>query len=596
MPPKNVDHLLVMTDQWAHSEPDPFAAACAPSDSTPARSTGRPVGSKARTGSGACPGVPCLGKILLVDDEEKLTFVLSAHLHACGYEVSVAHDGAEGLALASSFEPDVIVMDIGMPVMDGVEATRRLKQNPETEHIPVILLTGKARTEDLVIGLEAGAQEYVAKPFEVAELLARIRTMIRLAGTRRELDHVNNELAGQVAVKTRQLQLLYEYARALNEATDCATVYNLVVDTVRELTGSKRISLMLKDGDDDEHLRCVKAVGIDPAIVGQIRVQAMHGIAGQVFTSGKTFVARAYGEAADRELAKRYATEAFLSTPLISTSLATHDETIGVLNVTDREDGQPFSQNEIDCIRSTADSAAIAIRNLQQRQRLSESVKVLLLTVGHLAEYRDEETSQHLERVARYARLLAEELGRSPEYAKIVSAGFIEDIHLVAPLHDIGKVGIPDDILTKPGALTDQEFRIMKTHTEIGRRTLEFALAKVGQVPMLRMCVDIAYCHHEKYDGRGYPRGISGEEIPLTARIIALADAYDAITSHRRYAPARPHEQAVEIIESEAGQHFDPAIVAAFLRCSDRFQAVRGTEATAPDEPVSIPVPAPAPA
>ena len=180
-------------------------------------------------------------------------------------------------------------------------------------------------------------------------------------------------------------------------------------------------------------------------------------------------------------------------------------------------------------------------------------------------------------------------LSRSPEYAKIVSAGFIEDIHLVAPLHDIGKVGIPDEILTKPGALTDEEFRIMKTHTEIGRRTLEFALAKVGQVPMLRMCVDIAYCHHEKYDGRGYPRGISGDEIPLTARIIALADAYDAITSHRRYAPARTHEQAVEIIESEAHKHFDPDVVEAFSRCSHRFKAVRGTEAAAPQEPVPAP-------
>ncbi|MCP4248283.1 MAG: HD domain-containing protein, partial [bacterium] len=366
-------------------------------------------------------------------------------------------------------------------------------------------------------------------------------------------------------------------------------VYNRGVDTVRELTGSKRISLMLKDGEADEHLRCVKAVGIDPAVVGEIRVKAMDGIAGQVFTSGKTFVARAYGEAADREAAKRYASEAFLSTPLISTSLATHDETIGVLNVTDREDGQPFSQNEIDCIRSTADSAAIAIRNLQQRQRLHESVKVLLLTVGHLSEYRDEETSEHLERVARYARLLAEELSRSPEYAKIVTAGFIEDIHLVAPLHDIGKVGIPDEILTKPGALTDDEFKVMKTHTEIGRRTLEFALSKVGQVPMLRTCVDIAYCHHEKYDGRGYPRGISGDEIPLAARIIALVDAYDAITSHRRYAPARTHEQAVEIIESEAHKHFDPDVVEAFLRCSDRFKAVRGTQSEAPQEPALAP-------
>ena len=522
-----------------------------------------------------------LGKTLLVDDDERLTFVLSAHLRTNGYEVATAANGQEALDLAESFQPDVIVMDIGMPVMDGIEATRRLKQDPATEHIPVIMLTARSRTEDLVIGLEAGAQEYVVKPFEVAELLARIRTMMRLAATRRELDQANDHLANQVASKTRQLELLYDYARSLNEAASFPAIYELVVTSVQKLTGSQRISLMLKE-DDGKHLRCVQAVGIDPEIVGKIRVKAVDGIAGQVFTSGKTFVARAYGEYAESEAHKRYATQSFLSTPLVSTSLVTQDETLGVLNVTDREDGQPFSQDEIDCIRSIADSAAIAIRNVQQRQRLRESVKVLLLTVGRLAEYRDEETGDHLERVANYARILAEELRRSSGLAESITPEFVEDIHLAAPLHDIGKVGIPDEILTKPGKLTDEEFQIMKTHTDIGRRTLEFALSGTGPSPMLQMCVDIAYGHHEKYNGTGYPRRITGEEIPLSARIIALVDAYDAMTSHRRYSRARSHEEAVEIAREESGKHFDPHIVEAFLRCADQFEAIRRARTGAP--------------
>jgi len=533
-----------------------------------------------------------LGKALLVDDDERLTFVLSAHLRTNGYEVATAANGQEALELAESFQPDVIVMDIGMPVMDGVEATRRLKQDPATEHIPIIMLTARSRTEDLVIGLEAGAQEYVVKPFEVAELLARIRTMMRLAVTRRELDEANDQLANQVASKTRQLELLYNYARSLNEATSLPAIYELVVTSVQKLTGSQRISLMLKEGDG-KHLRCVQAVGIDPEIVGKIRVKAVDGIAGRVFTSGKTFVARAYGEDAESESHKRYATQAFLSTPLISTSLITQDETLGVLNVTDRDDGSAaggFSQDEIDCIRSIADSAAIGVRNAQQRQRLRESVKVLLLTVGRLAEYRDEETGDHLERVANYARILAEELRQSPDLADSITPEFVGDIYLAAPLHDIGKVGIPDEILTKPGKLTDEEFQIMKTHTDIGRRTLEFALAGTGPAPMLQMCVDIAYGHHEKYDGTGYPRRIAGEQIPLSARIIALVDAYDAITSHRRYSQARSHEQAVEIVRGESGKHFDPHIVEAFLRCADQFGAIRRAHSGAPElEPVLTP-------
>jgi len=133
-------------------------------------------------------------------------------------------------------------------------------------------------------------------------------------------------------------------------------------------------------------------------------------------------------------------------------------------------------------------------------------------------------------------------------------------------------------------------FQIMKTHTDIGRRTLEFALAGTGPAPMLQMCVDIAYGHHEKYDGTGYPRRIAGEQIPLSARIIALVDAYDAITSHRRYSQARSHEQAVEIVRGESGKHFDPHIVEAFLRCADQFGAIRRAHSGAPElEPVLTP-------
>ena len=128
----------------------------------------------------------------------------------------------------------------------------------------------------------------------------------------------------------------------------------------------------------------------------------------------------------------------------------------------------------------------------------------------------------------------------------------------------------------------------MKVHTEIGRQTLEFALAEGGSVPMLRMCIDIAYCHHEKYNGSGYPRGISGDEIPLSARIIALVDAYDAITSRRRYSEPRSHEQAVEIVREEAGEHFDPDVAEAFLQCADRFDAVRREYNSSVEEPVLV--------
>ena len=139
-------------------------------------------------------------------------------------------------------------------------------------------------------------------------------------------------------------------------------------------------------------------------------------------------------------------------------------------------------------------------------------------------------------------------------------------------MHDLGKVGIPDEILTKPGKLTDEEFQIMKTHTDIGRRVLSKAVDPTSPNPLLHMCIDIAYSHHERFDGKGYPQRLSGKKIPLSARIIALVDAYDAITSKRRYKAAEPHQNAVDIIRSESDRHFDPAIVDAFLECQDQFQ------------------------
>ena len=160
-----------------------------------------------------------------------------------------------------------------------------------------------------------------------------------------------------------------------------------------------------------------------------------------------------------------------------------------------------------------------------RRDRLQQSVRVLLQTLGHLAEFRDEETTLHIERVSKMARILAEELRREGPWASRITDQFIDNLVQAAPMHDIGKVGIPDEILTKPGKLTEEEYGIMKTHADIGRRVLSRAVDPACPVPLLQMCIDIAYGHHERYDGKGYPRRLLGEDIPLAARLIALVDA-----------------------------------------------------------------------
>ncbi len=517
-----------------------------------------------------------LGTLLVVEDEDDLRFILGEHLRGVGFEVIEAKNGREALETACERLPDLIIMDVGLPVMDGVAVTRALRADPRTASIPVVMLTGRTRTTDVVRGLEAGAQEYVIKPFDIAELLARVQTVFRLACARKELHQRNTKLVEEVDLKTRRLEVLYDFMRELNHADSRRAILDLCIWCVQEMTGARRISLFVVDATG-EKLVCERGLGIDPAEVEDIELRNVRGITGQVFHSGKALSARVFGPGTTGE--HEYGGTAFLSTPLVSTSLEKNDRIIGVLNVTEREDDPPFSNEEVDFIRSIADAAAIALDNALRRERLQRSVGVLLQTVGHLAEYRDEETTRHLERVTKMASILARQLQREGPCAASVTDDFIESLVQAAPMHDIGKVGIPDDILTKPGKLTAEEFEIMKTHTEIGRRVLSRALDAAFPVPLLQMCIDIAYCHHERYDATGYPRGVSGEGIPLAARVIALVDAYDAITSERRYKRAQPHQVAVEIVRSEAGKHFDPVLVDAFLQCHAQFDEVRATHA-----------------
>lgn len=521
-----------------------------------------------------------VGSVLIVDDEAKLRFLLRAHLETAGFEVFEAGDGLEAVDAAIANEPDLIVMDVKMPRLDGIEATRRLRGDARTEAIPIIILTGRASTQDLVTALEAGAQEYLRKPFDMTELLARVRTVHRLVLAHKDLDNLNRRLVDEVRVKTRRLESLYDYMRVLHNADTQDKILDLVIRCMQDVTRARRISIMLTD-PDGEHLVCVRAIGIDPKIVEKIRVSPMEGVAGQVFQSGKTLAAQTFGdEAAGR---RAYETGAFVSTPLRSTSTETSGGILGVVNVTERQDDQPFSQEEVECIRAVADAAAIALDSVERRERLEASVRILLQTVGHLAEYRDEETTHHLDRVSIFAEILGGQLLREGPYRDEVAGEFVEMLVQAAPLHDIGKVGIPDDILTKPGALSDEEFEIMKTHTEIGRKVLSTPLHAASPVPLLAMCVDIAHCHHERFDGAGYPRGIAGDEIPLSARILALVDAYDAITSKRRYKDARSHGEAFDIIRYEAGRHFDPALVEAFVACEEQFNKVRSRYANTPE-------------
>ncbi|WP_407276288.1 HD-GYP domain-containing protein [Halothiobacillus sp. DCM-1] len=357
------------------------------------------------------PAVRLKPTLLLVDDTPDY-LVLMRELLQDHYQLLEALDGPTALRLAADRQPDLILLDIMMPVMDGFSVCRTLKTNPLTSEIPVIFLTALSKIEDEEIGLKIGAVDYITKPISPPILMARINLHLRLKASADFLRDNNAFLESEVQRRTNEV---------------CA---------VQDVT---------------------------------------------------------------------------------------------------------------------------------------------IMSLASLAETRDNATGNHLRRTQHYVRALAEHLVKTqhPRFAPHLTAETRTRLFQSAPLHDIGKVGIPDRILLKPGPLTPEEFEIMKTHTVLGRQALERAEELLGiSVPFLEMAKEIAQSHQEKWDGSGYPEGLAGENIPLSARLMAVADVYDALISQRVYKKAFPHAQAVEIIRAERGRHFDPDLVDAFLAIAPQFEQI----------------------
>jgi putative two-component system response regulator len=339
---------------------------------------------------------------VMVVDDTPANLLLMNDLLAPHYAVKIAANGPRALKIAgSATPPDLILLDIMMPDMDGYAVCRALKADPATRDIPVIFLTARSEVGDEQLGFELGAVDYITKPISPPIVLARVKSNLALKA---QADFLKNQNA----------YLEQEVARRTQEVRD-----------IRDVT---------------------------------------------------------------------------------------------------------------------------------------------VLTMASLAETRDNETGNHIIRTQYYVKLLAQQLQNHPNFAQHLDDDTIELLFKSAPLHDIGKVGIPDRILLKPGKLTEEEFEVMKTHTTLGKLTIESAERRLGKdVPFLRYAKEIAYSHQEKWDGSGYPVGLSGQAIPVSARLMAIADVYDALISRRVYKPAFTHEQAMQIIEEGRGRHFDPDVVDAFV-------------------------------
>ena len=211
----------------------------------------------------------------------------------------------------------------------------------------------------------------------------------------------------------------------------------------------------------------------------------------------------------------------------------------------------------------------------KRTQEISAIQNVTILAMASLAETRDSDTGNHIRRTQFYVKLLAEKLKKHPRFSHFLNDKMLETLFKSAPLHDIGKIGIPDKILLKPGKFTPEEFEIMKRHTTLGKEAIEHAEKQLGmEVNFLKIAKEIAYSHQEKYDGSGYPQGLIGDDIPISARLMAVADVYDALISQRVYKDGMSHDKAASIIFEGSGSHFDPDIVNAFIELQEEFKSI----------------------
>ncbi|MEY2666353.1 MAG: hypothetical protein RLZZ384_524 [Pseudomonadota bacterium] len=352
--------------------------------------------------------------ILVVDDTPD-NLDLMGDLLMDDYKVKVANSGKKALeVIQAGHPPDLILLDIMMPEMDGYEVCTALKSNEETKNIPVIFLTAKTNIIDEQKGFEIGAVDYITKPISPAIVMARVKTHLDLHNKNVYLEQLVNQ-------RTQEI-------------------------------------------------------------------------------------------------------------------MAIQDVTIHAM--------------------------------------------------ASLAETRDNETGNHIRRTQNYVKLLAQHLQFHPKFTHFLNMdGVIDTLFKSAPLHDIGKVGIPDAILLKPGRFEPSEFEIMKSHPELGQNTILQAESELGiDVPFLQYAKEIAYGHHEKWDGSGYPQGLSGDDIPISARLMAVADVYDALISRRVYKEGMPHEKAMQIIIDGKGTHFDPDMIDAFILLHEAFNDIALTFADSHDD------------
>jgi response regulator RpfG family c-di-GMP phosphodiesterase len=474
--------------------------------------------------------------VLIIEDEEHFRSYLE-RLVGKKHRALSAGSWSEARSLLFENRVDVVLVDLRLPEMSGREIVQNLRRE-FGEGICIVVITGYDQEWNESQALMSGVSCYLRKgAFLPEELLSMIDTCRR-------------EEQGAAALAGRQPMLtkLADFTNRLVSMDSLNEVLHEVISTIKDVTGCTRISVMLLS-DDGNYLYIKKAIGIDQNIIKSTRIGVGEHISGKAFRDRRIISSGNLNRFCNRYFQYRDRGP-FMSIPLLEVPFSSGKKPIGVINLTNKTGGRAFTSQEKSLLIHIANAASIAVENALRKEALEKASIDTLILLTNVLEARDRYTRGHAVRVSSFACEIASRLGFSDQE--------LEEIKYGAQLHDIGKIQVPDAVLLKEGRLTDDEYAVMKQHPVTSMKL-------VDHIAFFHSIKGLFLHHHERYDGRGYPDGIGGEDIEIGARIIAVADAFDAMTSNRPYRNAMSRDQAIQVLRSERGLQFDPLCVEAFL-------------------------------